>query len=86
MIYKPGDIVVFKYPEKITWDDTKFAVSDGTLKINTQYKVAAYGDQSYYGGRDFGLSVCLITKKGDWWVGIQSVIPLKPKRALPDWF
>ena len=79
-MFKCGDKVVFKYPERSTWSDTPMAISEGVLTVGGVYKVR---------DMDGSKTVCLFGNpgKGYWSLSAACVVLFpKIKRNLPNWF
>lgn len=84
---KRGDKVVLRYPEKSTWNDTKYAIQKGYLTLGGKYRVAIVRTDDIKGP-----SVWLeYLAKGtshyeNWGMSLACVEEPKPLRNLPDWF
>ena len=84
---KPGDKIIFRYPMRSTWDDTKYAVDEGFLISGKTYVVSrgpvVYGP--YMGDSVF---VHITDKHGrpvEWGLSL-ACFEVPPLRKLPDWW
>ena len=85
-MFKAGEKVILKYPERSAWDDTERAIRDGTLIRGKVYQVAT---DSNNGGIDTRLVIQGEgTRYSGWILSTVCLVSVKQelRRKLPDWF
>jgi hypothetical protein len=78
-MFKVGDKVRIKYPERSTWKDTLRALEMGTLSLNIEYVIASIINNNK--------DVRLFLPRGTTW-GLSAACCVSNKRVrnLPEWF
>ncbi len=84
---RAGDKVIFKYPERSMWNDTKEGIASGYLVVGGEHVIEEICENM----DGFGPSVRLSHPFSDddpWWVSAEccELIRKVSKRNLPEWW
>lgn len=91
-MFKVGDRVIIKYPERSTWNDTIQGLQDGYINQTSVYIITRLEPESVQGNSAWiePLTQDEEMPLGEWGLGILALAPWaevpKRKRSLPDWF
>lgn len=88
-MFKSGQWVVFKWPERSEMYDTMIAVRDGALTQNRKYCVYESKILAILNKKDIKVNIPCVqlidNNKTTWWVDASSCEAFS-KRKLPEWF
>ena len=83
-MFKIGEEIVLKWPERSSWPDTRSAIRDGTLTLGKKYMVIGYSKQGQFGDAEVTV---LCNRQDAWTLSAACFTSAKNKqRNLPGWF